>query len=520
MIENRNRHSSIVMLALLILLCFNCKTKTNEVDENLIMETFITYAAPESEKPFEDYSIKVNDTDVFCYSGKVFDTRFTEGTLMGESEIQYSTVGFSYFDISGRVKVAVKVNRSITSATIRPLSRNIKATVIDNTIEFYVDKPGTLTIEPDGNEKRVLHLMINPKEESIPDLKDENIIYYGPGEHVVNTIKLKSNQTLYVAGGAVVYFDVFEGDSIYREEFRNRKKTVLKRYDHGIEAINSKNIKIKGRGILDFNRIIDKMGRKNPIHISNCENVEIEGVILRGANCWHATIYRSKNILIDNIKEIAAGYNSDGINIVLSKDVYIKNCFLRQRDDGIIMKSMDTGNMDAFIVEVPQEKTSTSNVLVEDCVIWSDWGYALGVTYETRMPVNNIEFRNCDIINATHATDEQGVIGILVADSDVVSNVKFNNITIERSLKPLIKLDQKITPWTVNEDLGMIKNITFSNIKYLEGEKQPVIFHGFPGKGGIQNVNLIDLNFLGNDIKNFIDWDFRINEFVKEVSFK
>lgn len=506
----------------LIVLIFSCKRNAEQsVHENKekLESSFVSYDAPKSEKAFEDYQISVEGKEVFCYGAKVFDTRFTEGILMGESEIKYSTVGFGYFDISGKVKVSIKVNREIASATIRPLSRNIEATVKDNTIEFYVEKPGALTIEPDGNEHRVLHLFVNPKEEAKPDPKDKNVLYFGPGEHVVNTIKLKSNQTLYVAGGAVVYFDAFEGDSIYRKEYRKRRQIVLDRYDHAIEAINAKNIKIKGRGILDFNRIIDKMGRKNPIHTNNCDGVEIEGVIMRGANCWHATIYRSKNVVIDNIKELAAGYNTDGLNIVLSQNVHVKNCFLRQRDDGIVMKSMDTGNKDAFIVEVPQERTSTSNVLVEDCTIWSDWGYALGVTYETRMPVNNITFRNCDIIHATHAEPLQGVIGVLVADSDVVSNVKFENITIERALKPIIKLDQRVTAWTVNKDLGTIKDITFSNIKYLKGEAQPIIFNGFPGKGGIQNIKLNHLNFLGKDINSKEDWEFITNEYVSDVHF-
>ncbi|WP_298238979.1 glycosyl hydrolase family 28 protein [uncultured Algibacter sp.] len=514
------KYMAYLPLLVLVILVTCCKKEDKKEVAIAKNEALTVYSAPKSEKPFEDYKITVDGSDVFCYSGKVFDTRFTEGTLMGESEIKYSTVGFGYFDISGKVKVSVKVNREISSATIRPLSRNIEATVKNNTIEFYVDKPGALTIEPDGNEHKVLHLFVNPKEENVPSPDDENVIYFGPGEHVVNTIKLKSNQTLYVAGGAVVYFDVFEGDSIYRKEYRKRRQIELDRYDHGIEAINAKNIKIKGRGILDFNRVLEKMGRKNPIHTNNCDGVEIEGVIMRGANCWHATIYRSKNVVIDNIKEIGAGYNTDGLNIVLSQNVHIKNCFLRQRDDGIVMKSMDTGNMDAFIVEVPQERTSTSNVLVEDCTIWSDWGYALGITYETRMPVNDITFRNCDIIHATHAETAQGVIGILVADADVVSNVKFENITIERALKPIIKLDQRVTPWTVNKDLGAIKDITFSNIKYLSGEPQPVIFHGFPGKGGIQDIKLKNLNFLGKDIKSTDDWEFKINKYVKDIHFE
>jgi hypothetical protein len=474
-----------------------------------------TYEAPDSEKSSEDYSLQVNKEEVFCYEARVYDTRYTEGIYYGENGLPYSTVTFAYFDFSGRVKVTIKVNHDIKSAIVRPLSGGIEPEVHNNTIEFYIDKPGSFTIEPDGSDQRVFHLFANPLM-ARPDQSDENLVYYGPGEHVVNTIELTDNQTLFIDGGAVVYFDAFENDTVYRIETRNND-IELKRFDHAIEAINAKNIRITGRGILDFSRIAEKYGRKNPIHINNCENVLIEGIIMRCATCWHATLYRSSHVTVDNIKEISFGFNSDGINVVLSQDVHIKNSFMRQRDDGIIMKSMDIGNTDAFITEVPQHFTSTSDVLVEDCVIWSDWGYALGVTYETRMPVENITFRNCDIIHATHATELQGVIGILVADSSSVSEVNFENITIERSLKPIIKLDQRVTKWTVNPDLGEIHDIRFSGIRYLEGDSQPVIFNGIQGKGGIKNIYLEKLNFLGKDINDLNDWEFRINEFVEEV---
>ena len=486
----------------------------NACKEQAVVET---YEAPASEKPSDDYSLWVNNQEVFCYEARVYDTRYTEDIYYGEYGLPYSTVSFAYFDFSGRVKVTLRVNHDIETAVVRPLSWGIEPVVRANTIEFFIDKPGSYTVEPDGSDKRVFHLFANPLLET-PDISDENLIYFGPGEHVVNTIELQDNQTLFIAGGAVVYFDVFEEDTVYRIETRNDDEIELKRYDHAIKAVNARNIKITGRGILDFSRVAEKYGRKNPIHINNCENVEIEGIIMRCATCWHATIYRSRNVLIDNIKEISFGFNSDGINMVLSQDVEVKNSFLRQRDDGIVMKSMDMGNTDAFITEIPQPGTTTSDVLVENCVIWSDWGYALGVTYETRMPVRNITFRNCDIIHATHATELQGVLGILVADSSSVSEVNFENITIERSLKPIIKLEQRITKWSVNKELGPIHDIHFSGIRYLEGEPQPVIFHGDGGgKSGIKNIYMEDLHFLGKDIVDLDDWDFRMNEFVEEV---
>jgi hypothetical protein len=477
----------------------------------------VIYPAPESEKHSDDYTIMVNGQDVFCYEARVYDTRYTEGMLYGEKGLAYSTVSFAYFDISGSVKVKVAVNDDVASAVIRPLSHNIVPVVRNNTIEFTIHEPGSYTVEPNGSDKRVLHLFANPLQEK-PDLSDPNIIYFGPGEHVVNTISLKDNQTLLVDGGAVVYVDIGEDETPFRTEVRSGVINLL-RYDHAIQAVNAKNVKIKGRGIIDFGRVGEKYGRKNPIHIGHCENVEIEGVILRDATCWHLTLYRSNNVVVDNLKEISMNYNTDGICVVLSQDVHIKNSFFRQRDDGIIMKAMDTGNTDAFIEEKSYPPTSTSNVLVENCVIWSDWGYALGATYEIRKPVHDITFRNCDIIHATHAIDLQGVLGVLISDSSTVSNIKFENITIERSLKPLIKLDMRATPWTVNHDLGSIHDIHFNNIHYLSGDMQPVIFLGESETGNIKNIHLSGLEFLGKRIESLNDWDFLINEHVHNIYF-
>ncbi len=481
--------------------------------------SLIIYPAPESEKHSEDYSLKVNGKDVFCYEAKVYDTRYTEGMIYGERGLEYSTVAFAYFDFYGSVKVKIAVSYDIESAVVRPISHNIKPVVRNNTIEFTIHKPGSYTVEPNGSDKRVLHLFANPFQEK-PDTDDPDIIYFGPGEHVVNTINLKNNQTLFVDGGAVVYVDIGEDETPYRTEVRSGVIELF-RYDHAIQAVNASNVKIKGRGIIDFGRVGAKYGRKNPIHIGHCDNVEIEGVILRDATCWHLTLYRSNNVVVDNLKMISMNYNTDGICVVLSQDVHIKNCFFRQRDDGIIMKAMDTGNTDAFIEEVSfYPPVSTSDVLVENCVIWSDWGYALGATYEIRQPVHNIIFRNCDIIHATHAVDLQGVLGVLVSDSSSVSNVRFENISIERSLKPLMKLEMRATPWTVNNDLGNIRDIHFNNIRYLSGEFQPVIFLGDSETSNITNVHLSGLEFLGKRIESVSDWNFVINEHVHNIHFE
>ena len=65
-------------------------------------------------------------------------------------------------------------------------------------------KPANLTIEPNGNGERPLHLFANPPEADPPDPASKDVIYFGPGVHDVTTIRPKSGQTVYLAGGAIL----------------------------------------------------------------------------------------------------------------------------------------------------------------------------------------------------------------------------------------------------------------------------------------------------------------------------
>ncbi len=280
----------------------------------------------------------------------------------------------------------------------------------------------------------------------------------------------------------MVYSVTGEKENKIRDEHRNAPgigPVVLERYDHSIKVHDARNVRIRGRGIFCQGRL-DKypedpkrFTRKSPIHVARSNDVAIEGVILRNATCWHVSLYRSEDILVDNIKEISAGFNSDGINPISSNNVVIRNSFMRQRDDAVVMKAMDSGNMDLFLAEPESLKElpggEVNSVLVENCIVWSDWGYSFGVTYETRKPISNIVFRNNDVIHAT--TKRQGVLGILVSDRETVSNIRFEDIRVERSHKPLISLDTFKTKWSVSDVMGSIRNVVFRNITLVEHDQ-------------------------------------------------
>ena len=67
-----------------------------------------------------------------------------------------------------------------------------------------------------------------------------------------------------------------------------------------------------------------------------------------------------------------------------------------------------------------------ARIAVEQCTVWNDWGYALGVSYETRAPIHSVSFRDCDILFVRH-----WALGIHVVDSATIRDVRFEDIRVE-----------------------------------------------------------------------------------------
>ena len=86
-----------------------------------------------------------------------------------------------------------------------------------------------LSVEINGNSTTNLMLFANEIEKNKPNPSDRNTLYFGPGIHEIDDeygfLRLKSNQTLYIAGGAVL-----------------RARIIVE---------DEKNVTIAGRGILD-----------------------------------------------------------------------------------------------------------------------------------------------------------------------------------------------------------------------------------------------------------------------------
>lgn len=86
-------------------------------------------------------------------------------------------------------------------------------------------------------------------------------------------------------------------------------------------------------------------------------------------------------------------YNADGIDIVNSSNVTIKNSFLRTFDDCIAIKGQKAVYDKQKIIE---------NIKVDNCVLWNDWGKCFEFGAETVVDIiRDVTISNCYIPHFT-----------------------------------------------------------------------------------------------------------------------
>ena len=405
----------------------------------------VTYPAPKDAEAAPEFELEVNGQPVFVYNTRC--------------------AAFAYFSFEGKVDVKVTFMSQVNNFDIRPKSRNISAELYRNEIHFSLDKPENLSIEINKNIKRPLFIFANPLETNIPDKADKNVIFLEAGRiHYPGEVLIKSNQTVYIEGGAIV-----------RGHFMTDK---------------AQNIKITGRGILDNSRYLK--GEHRPIEINQCENVLIDGIILTESRHWSCASTASSHVTYNNLKIISDNDWDDGIDIVGSQKVLVNNCFIRTKDDCIAVKSgvnYFTKFNSSFTVD---------DVVVQNSVMWNGvWGNALEIGFETRSDtIKNITFRNCDLI---HTEGPEGTFTIHNGDRAVVKNVLYEDIRVEDSQGWLIDFKILKSVYSKDKERGKIEDVRFRNIT-VEGERFPYSqLLGFDENHRITGVSLE--NFVIHSIK-------------------
>jgi len=437
----------------------------------------VTYPAPDEEVSSSGYQIQVADRKIDTYMARVLDPPFA-----GKRWDYGGSYSFANFDMSDSVVVRITSKRSLRNVVIRPQSYGIKPKLVnDHTLTLALDRPLKISVEPDG-KKAPLLLFANHIETDSYKAGDENVVYFGPGVHKPEKIVMGSNQTLYLAGGAVV------------------KAEVL---------VKGTNIRICGRGILDGS---DWQWRTGPvgnlIAIRNSTDVEINGITLRGSSHWSIVPKNSKRITVRNVKLCNSRVqNDDGINPCNSQDVLITDCFIRSDDDCIALKGLDFS----------AKNSNVERITVENSTLWCDRARIFLLGHESRAAfMRNITIRNLDIIHFT-------MTPFLLEPGE---DMRLENVTIEdirmhgEGQREFIRLRPVVNQYMRNKVPGFIRNVLFKNVT-LDGQpgEYLVQIQGADAEHDVRDITFENVSITGAKLEKKSK-QVRIGKHTEKLRFK
>jgi len=464
------------------------------------------WAAPTGETLCEDYALRVNGQPVPVYSCRVSAVPFNQVWPGYQRPIdQTELAGFGHWGMSGPASVEITSKRSFTNVVVRPGAREARPSTRGRTITFAITKPGQVTVELDGPH-HALHLFADPPEADVPSGDGAGVRYFGPGVHRPGKIQLKSGETLYVAGGAVVYT--------------------------AVEARGASGVRILGRGIIDTSEYERDRGG-GCIRLTDCSDVKIEGVILRDPDVWCLSAFGCRNVEIANVKLVGLWrYNADGIDICNSQDVVIRNSFVRAFDDAIVLKGLNWGR-GGF------HDRPVRNLHVHNNVIWCDWGRALEIGAETSAPeIADVRFQDCDIIRTTHIA-----MDIQCGDRALVHDIRYENIRVETDdVCPAPRMqgsrderymedpkDQYVpnllvivigkNPYSQDPERGNVRDVTYADVS-VTGRRAPrSFFNGLDAQHTVQGVTIDNLRLNGKPANTAADANLSVGQYVSDVRF-
>lgn len=345
----------------------------------------------------KDYKVYVGGNEVPVYTCRISKYPFNTWWPNHQRQIDQTEI-VSFVNIVADEEFVMEVEPLTKTAyeriMVKPYSKGVTCTKRGDRIVFTLKENSTYAFELDDYHS--LLYIFNNKPVSCPNPEDVTY-YFGAGVYYPGKITLKSNESVYVDKDAYVYGSIFAEDA--------------------------ENIKIYGNGIFDdsgeerFYQHCYEPYTNGNVKFYDCKNVKIQGVGFTNSAIWCVNLFHCFDVEIDGINVFGQWrYNTDGIDIVNSKRIVVKNSFVHSFDDTIVVKGIDR-----YCNE------DNTDMLFENCVLWCDWGKALEIGLETNcVEYKNITFRNIDVLRGGNTTCD-----IQNGDCAYVHDIVFENIRIE-----------------------------------------------------------------------------------------
>ncbi len=392
---------------------------------------------------------------------------------------------FLAIQAEGPVELVIEHPEGWEGTVVKPARAGAVVSIHKTRLRISVERPRPLLVEGPGG--RLLSILLKPPAGAPPEPGPGGRLFqFESGRlHEPGLIELKDNDVLWIEPGAWVRGQV--------------------------HASGAENITIGGSGVLE--NPPGSEPRYRTILLDHCRHVRISSIHMMTTDGWMITLGGCEDVHINGISQISHNGGTDGIDIVGSRNVHVRNAFLMNSDDCIAIKAMNlhsqTGKPNIALDQFNGDWTeNVRDILVESCALFSDHGgSAMEIGYETRADkISGIVFRDIDVMAVHHFGS---VFGIHTGDRAAISGVTWEDIRVEHHYDMLIDFRILHSRWNKDPERGTVSNVVLRNIRihqnpFNEGYTISVI-GGWDAAHQITDVVIQDFLIDGKRVTNADD---------------
>ena len=448
----------------------------------------VTYPAPSGQALSSEYDVRVRPVGGEWHDLDVYAVTVDMDTL--------SIAAMVGFDFRGPVELSIAklTGTPIGSARVRPASYGITPSISADgrTARFKLARPLNVSFEVNGDILHNVHVFTSPIERGIPRV-GRNVMFFGPGVHTIpgdHKLRVPSNTTVYVAGGAVV-----------------RGSIVI---------TNARNVVVRGRGVIDPSAFF-LPGKGSTFRILRSSNVGVREVTLLRAQDGGFEIIDSADVVIANTREINPDRWSDGVRVISSSNVLVDGVFLRTSDDSIaVYASTGWGG-----------QGGTRDVTVRNSTLWADVAHPimLGAHGDParKEVIERVDFQNIDILEHDEYRGGylyQGAMAVNAGDDVTARGIRFEDIRIDDFSRGQVVSLRVFFNSAYNTLPGRaIDDVFFRNVSYRGSGDDPSRIEGYDSSRRLTNTTFENLTWNGGTVLDPSTVGVVIGQHVSNVTF-
>lgn len=338
------------------------------------------------------------------------------------------------------------------------------------------------------------------------------------GTFLTGAVYLKSNVELHLADSAKIVFSKDTKD--YPIVFTRWEGMELMNYSALIYAYGEENIAVTGKGILDGNAdyeswwgwnngkpskqvparaLLQEQNHKqtdpatrifgdgsylrpNFFQPYNCKNVLISDVQMINSPMWNVNPVLCENVTIKNLKIIAHGPNTDGVDPESCKNVLVSNCYFDTGDDCIAIKS--GRDEDGRRINKPAE-----NHIIEHCEMKDGHG-GVGIGSEISGGAKNIYAIDC-IMDSPNL---DRILRLKTSSSrgGIIENIFMKDIKVGTYKDAAVSFNMFYEQ--PGNYMPTIRNVLVENMQVEKGGNFGVFVHAYK-ESPIEHFKMVNCNF-------------------------